>query len=369
MYLSYSNKKSRDEIYNNIQECQLNYISGNKRSKSILVKGENLEVLKYLIEKFKLNGKIDLIYIDPPYSSSNTFFTSEEKSNTISRSESDNVAYSDTLKGPEHLEFIRERLFLLYELLSDIGSIYVHVDYKIGHYIKIIMDEIFGKKNFINEISRIKCNPKNFKRKGFGNIKDMILLYSKTSKPIWNQHYIPMNDSDINRLFKKINSEGRKYTTVPVHAPGETKKGKTGQEWRGMKPPKGRHWRSSPTELEYLDESGLIEWSKTGVPRKIIFADESKGKLIQDIIEYKDSQSPVYPTEKNSDLLDLLIKCSSNPDSYVLDCFCGSGTTLKSAHSLGRNFIGIDDSEEAIMVSLKKINNSNIDFKYLEVSK
>lgn len=133
-----------------------------------------------------------------------------------------------------------------------------------------------------------------------------------------------------------------------------------------MKPPKGRHWRSSPDQLEDLDTNGLIEWSKTVVPRKIIYADESKGKLIQDIIEFKDSQSPNYPTEKNSDLLDSLIKCTSNPDSFVLDCFCGSGTTLHSAKSLGRKFIGIDISEEAIKVSLNKLNHSNYKFKYLE---
>ena len=158
---------------------------------------------------------------------------------------------------------MRERLILARELLSERGSIYLHIDYKIGHYVKIIMDEIFGTKNFRNDITRIKCNPKNFSRKAYGNIKDLILFYSKASNPIWNEPFIPFSDEDKTRLYKKIDEQGKFYTTVPLHAPGETKDGVTGGTFRGMLPPKGRHWRTSPAELEKLDEQGLIEWSKT----------------------------------------------------------------------------------------------------------
>jgi len=140
-----------------------------------------------------------------------------------------------------------------------------------------------------------------------------------------------------------------------------------------MLPPKGRHWRSSPDVLEELDRKGLIEWSKNGVPRKKIYADEREGKKVQDIIEFKDPQNPSYPTEKNLDLLKFIIGASSNPESIVLDCFCGSGTTLKAAQELGRNWIGIDKSEEAIKVALRKLSKdqktffSNADeFEYLE---
>ncbi len=107
--------------------------------------------------------------------------------------------------------------------------------------------------------------------------------------------------------------------------------------------------------LEQWDRDGLIEWLKTNNPRKIIFADEREGKRVQDIWEYKDPQYPAYPTEKNQDMLDMIIKTSSNPGSIVLDCFCGSGTALKSAHLLNRNWIGIDQSEYAIKASIKKI--------------
>ncbi|MCQ2740320.1 MAG: site-specific DNA-methyltransferase, partial [bacterium] len=247
------------------------------------------------------------------------------------------------------------------EILSDNGSIYLHIDYKIGHYVKVLMDEIFGIENFRNDITRIKCNPKNFDRSAYGNIKDLILFYSKTKNVIWNNPTVSYTDKDINKLFPKIDRNGRRYTTIPLHAPGETKNGLTAQEFKGIKPPQGRHWRCSPDELEKLDELGLIEWSANGVPRKIIYADEKSGKKMQDIWEYKDPQYPSYPTEKNIDLLKNIITASSNENSYVLDFFCGSGTTLLAAEQLGRKWIGIDLSKKAIQISENKIlENRNI---------
>lgn len=364
MILEYKGKKVEEEIKSKIRDCKLKAIKGNSNSLSKLIKGENLEVLKNLIIKGKLKGKIDLIYIDPPFSTNNTFRISDDKANSISHGNGDNIAYDDSLIGPEFLEFIRERLILLKELLSEKGSIYFHIDYKIGHYIKVLMDEVFGKTNFLNDLTRIKCNPKNFKRKAYGNIKDMILVYSKTGNHIWNEQKIQQSEEEIDKLYKRIDKNGRRYTTIPVHAPGETAKGITGQPWRGMMPPKGRHWRSSPAVLEELDKQGLIEWSKNGVPRKKIFADERNGKKIQDILDFKDLQNPSYPTEKNLDLLKLIVNTSSHPNSIVLDCFCGSGTTLKASEELGRHWIGIDKSKEAIKVALDKLKGT--DFEYLE---
>jgi len=122
-----------------------------------------------------------------------------------------------------------------------------------------------------------------------------------------------------------------------------------------MLPPKGRHWRTAIETLEKWDSEGLLEWSSTGNPRKIIFADERDGKRVQDVWEYKDPQYPTYPTEKNSDMLDLIVLTSSNTNSIVLDCFCGSGTTLKSAQINGRQWIGIDQSEHAIRATSEKL--------------
>src|SRR5205085_12431945 len=137
----------------------------------------------------------------------------------ISNSLSDTLAYSDNLIGADFLEFLRIRLIFLRELMADTASIYLHIDYKIGHYVKIIMDEVFGIKNFRNDITRIKCNPKNFQRKAYGNVKDLILFYTKSDKYTWNESKDEFSAEDITRLFKKIDKDGRRYTTIPLHAP------------------------------------------------------------------------------------------------------------------------------------------------------
>jgi adenine-specific DNA-methyltransferase len=251
---------------------------------------------------------------------------------------------------------LRERLILIRELLSEQGSIYLHIDYKIGHYVKVMMDEVFGIENFRNDLTRIKCNPKNFDRIGYGNIKDLILFYSKTANPIWNEPRKKYTEKDLETLFPKKDKQGRRYTTVPIHAPGETENGKSNQPFKGILPPVGRHWRSDVETLEQWDKDGLIEWSSTGNPRKILYADEREGMRVQDIWEFKDPQYPQYPTEKNADMLDLIIRTSSNENSIVLDCFCGSGTTLKAAQTNNRRWVGIDQSDLAIQATKNKIN-------------
>lgn len=369
MMLVYQNKKGINEILENTKRADLEPVYGSGfRNK--LIHGDNLAILKTLSEEYK--GKVNLVYIDPPFATNGHFKIGAERANTISSSNDDEIAYSDTLLGADFLEFLRERLIFLHGLLSDDGSIYLHIDYKIGHYVKLIMDEVFGKENFRNDITRIKCNPKNFKRKAYGNVKDLILFYSKNSSPKWNEPTLPFSVDDENRLFKKTDRDGRKYTTIPLHAPGETKNGNTGKEWRGVVPPKGRHWRTDPAILEEWDKQGLIEWSKNGVPRKKIFIDEKQGKKMQDIWEFKDPQYPDYPTEKNLDLLKFIIEASSNPGDIVLDCFCGSGTTLMAAQALNRNWIGIDQSEPAIKTTKNRLDKiteslfSKVEYEFLK---
>ncbi len=369
MQIVYENKKSEKEILADTERSSLKSISG-KKSENKLIHGDNLSVLKTLLDEYA--GKVNLIYIDPPFATNGHFKISEDRANTISSSNDDDIAYSDTLVGADFLEFLRERLIFLRELLSEKGSIYLHIDYKIGHYVKLIMDEVFGQNNFRNDITRIKCNPKNFHRKAYGNIKDLILFYSKSENPTWNDPRVPFTKEDEERLFKKIDKDGRAYTTIPLHAPGETANGNTGKEWKGIKPPKGRHWRSDPALLEKWDKQGLIEWSTNGVPRKKIFLDEKDGKKMQDIWEFKDPQYPNYPTEKNLDLLKFIINASSNEGDLVLDCFCGSGTTLAAAQELNRKWIGIDQSEHAIKIVKKKLDSipaslfSKVEFEILE---
>ena len=356
MELKFDNKISEKQVLSksnkNKSPFELNY------NGSMLFMGDNFEVLSILLNNFR--GKINLIYIDPPFNTDQEFFVSENgRANSISHSKNDIVAYSDKMSTDEYLEFLRERLILLRELLSDNGSIYLHIDYKIGHYIKIIMDEVFGKENFKNDIARIKSNPKNFYRKAYGNEKDLILFYTKNYKNnIWNDIKVPLDENEIAERFSKIDENGRRYTTIPLHAPGETKNGSTSKPWRNIPVPKGRHWRTNPEEFEKMDKQGLIEWSSTGNPRIKKYADEHTGKKIQDIWRFKDPQNPKYPTEKNSTMLEQIILQSSNENDYVLDCFAGSGSTLKAAFKNNRKWIGVDNSEVAInVIKSNKIGN------------
>lgn len=369
MLITYDNKKPKKDILEKTLRVELKTVSG-KGAKNKLIHADNLSALKTLLDDYA--GKVDLIYIDPPFATNGHFKISEDRANTISNSNGGAIAYSDTLIGADFLEFLRERLIFLRELLSERGSIYLHIDYKIGHYVKLIMDEVFGRESFRNDITRIKCNPKNFDRKAYGNIKDLILFYSKSAAPIWNDPRLPFSEEDEERLFKKIDKDGRRYTTIPLHAPGETSNGNTSKEWKGMKPPKGRHWRTNPAILEEWDKQGLVEWSANGVPRKKIFLDEKKGKKMQDIWEFKDPQYPQYPTEKSLDLLKFIIEASSSEGDLVLDCFAGSGTTLIAAQILNRNWIGIDKSDQAIKAAKKRLADlpnslfSKVEYEFLK---
>lgn len=335
-----------DKIINNIN-LQLN-------KENLLIFDDNLNSLRVLAQKKDIAGKVDLVYIDPPFGTNNIF----RLGSTMSSSFDSKIAYIDKFDLNSYLEFLYYRLILIKEIMSSNGSIYLHIDYKMGHYVKILLDEIFGRENFINDITRIKCNPKNFFQKKYGNIKDMVLFYTKASSFIWNEVYEKSDNDNMTKKFPKIDSIGR-YTTIPLHAPGETLHGETGREWNGIKPPNGRHWRCSIQELNKLEALNLIEWSKNGVPRKKVYAKDFKGSKIQDIWEFKDPQKPIYPTEKNRDFLKRIILSSSNANSLVMDCFCGSGSFLEEAYKLERKFIGIDNSKEAIEVNKKWINSLN----------
>ena len=354
--LTYQAKAKKEDVFSTTKTAKLELIEKygiNRVNKLIL--GDNLGILKALCNDPKTRGKVNLIYIDPPFGTGQDFIGYNEEN-----------GYSDRLINTAFLEFLRGRLVFLRELLSEDGSIYLHIDQKIGHYVKILMDETFGEENFRNDITRIKCNPKNFERKAYGNVKDVIYFYSK-SKPnsddplCWTDYRIPLTEEEIIKQFPKIDDFGKKYATTPLHAKGETRNGPTGQPWKGLKPPKGRHWRYSPEELTRLDKQGLIEWSSTGNPRKIIYAHENKGKKIQDIWDFKDPgfEKSIYPTEKNENMLKHIVLASSKEEDMVLDCFAGSGTTLVAAEKLKRNWIGIDSNERAIKVTKKRLLDLN----------
>ena len=324
-------------------------------NRNLFIAANNLTGLAILAER---GMRVDLVYIDPPFATGNDFLISSTRANSISGSGA--VAYSDRMKGQNYRDTLEQQLYAIRQVMSPVGSIYVHIGLAVEHHVRILMDRVFGAVNFRNSITRIKCNPKNFARNSYGNVKDTILFYSVSPKEItWNPQREPLSLADKERLFPFEDEWDRRYTTTPLHAPGVTQNGDTGKPWRGLEPPEGRHWRYSRKYLDKLDDQGLIAWSSTGNPRLIKYADQSQGKLPQDIWEYKDPQNPVYPTQKNSDMLKRIIMTSSNAGDVVMDCFAGSGETLIQAHKLGRNFVGMDVSSAAqkvIHLRLKHID-------------
>lgn len=355
MEIYYRNKESISEILRESKSFELD--CNIPKDSSLLIKGDNFKGLSFLLQN-GYEGKIDLIYIDPPFNTNQDFCMTEDKCQSVSMPKDGKLAYRDKYSLDDYLDFIRKRIVIMHRLLSDEGSLYFHIDTKMGHYCKLIIDEIFGIGNFINDITRIKSNPKNFYRNAYGNEKDVILFYAKIKgKNIWNDITKPLTKEEIKKRYTQQDEKGY-YTTIPVHAPGETSNGPTGECWRGMYPPKGRHWRTNPKELDKLDEQGLIEWSSSGNPRIKKYAAEHKGKKIQDIWEFKDPQYPMYPTQKNEEMLKLIIEQSSDRDSIVLDCFAGGGTTLVAAENLQRKWVGIDNSEEAIKTTKLRLKDS-----------
>lgn len=314
-----------------------------------LYHGENLAVLAALARDPAVRGQVRLIYIDPPYATKSVF---------QSRNQTD--AYTDLLEGSHYLEFLRERLILLRELLAADGSIYVHLDHNMAFLAKAMMDEVFGRSNFRNWITRKKCNPKNYTRKAYGNVADYILFYSKGENYVWHRPVDAWKNEKAAKEYQYVESgTGRRYMKVPVHAPG-VRNGETGQLWRDKPPPPGKHWQYQPRTLDEMDARGEIYWSPTGNPRRKIYLDQSAGIPVQDIwLDYRDAHNQNiavtgYPTEKNAAMLERIVAASSNAGDLVLDCFSGSGTTLGAASYLGRRWIGVDSSAEAIRATLRR---------------
>ena len=320
-----------------------------KGSNNRLYFGDNLNILQVLSQDPNLHNSVQLIYIDPPYATGGVFQTRSMEE-----------AYSDTLQGDEYLSFMRKRLELLYGLLADNGSIFLHLDNIMVFHVKVMMDEIFGSGKFRGMITRQKCKPKNYTRKTFGNISDYILYYSKTDSPVWNRPYEDWTEDKVKKEYPYIDeANGIRHKRVPLHAPG-IRNGATGQAWRNMLPPPGKHWQYTPNKLDAMDANNEIYWSSNGNPRRKVFFDENKGVPVQDIwLDYLDvnnqnTKTTGYPTEKNPMILQRIIEATTNKGDLVLDCFAGSGTTLAVASALDRRWIGIDSSQIAIRTILNR---------------
>lgn len=297
--------------------------------------------------------KAKLIYLDPPYATGLGF-----------SSRNSEHAYSDALTDASYVEFMRRRLILMREVLDEDGSIYVHIGHQMLGEMKILLDEIFGSNNFINLITRRKCSSKNFTRNQYANLNDYILFYSKGRNYIWNRPAKRPDPEWIAREYPKVDERGQ-YKLVPVHAPG-VRHGATGTEWRGVPPPPGKHWQYPPSKLDELDTNGEIHWSKNGNPRRKVYLTEEKSIGYTDYWDdFRDAHHQAvlvsgYPTEKNFDMMKLIVEAGSNPGDLVIDPFCGSGSTLHAASVLGRHWIGIDESFLAAKTVVSRLRRGRV---------
>jgi DNA modification methylase len=333
-----------------------------------LIWGDNLLAMQALLAQ-GYAGKVDLIYIDPPFASSADYsfqlFIDEKKidkdSNIIEK-----LAYIDTWEGgiDSYLDMLYPRLQLAKRLLSGKGSIYIHLDWHVGHYVKLLLDEIFGIENFCNEITWKRSSLATNVNTQWRNSHDILLFYSKTSDKVFNVQHGEYSESS-KKHYNKRDEKGI-FRTVPLMASGRTS-GVTGKPWRNIdvsnRGKNGMHWLKNPDELERLERERLIYWNSKGTPELKYYLDEAKGVYISDfwddinLINSMGNESLGYPTQKPEALLERIIKASSNEGDLVADFFCGSGTTLAVADRLNRRWIGCNLDKVGIQVSRNSLVN------------
>lgn len=365
---------------------------------NVLYFGDNLDVLRRHIP----DESVDLIYLDPPFNSNRNYNILFKESSgkgsdaqievfgdTWSWGPSAQAAYEEVLRGPHqqvarmlkamvdalthndvsaYLVMMAIRLIELRRVLKETGSIYLHCDPTAGHYLKLLMDSVFGPKRFRSEIIWKRTHAHSGALR-YGPIHDVILFYGKSDKTTWTQPHVDYSESYLENFFTRTDQDGRRYRLTILTGSG-TRKGESGQQWRGVDPTKsGRHWavpgymramlgspKTSQAALDRLDEMGRVVWPKKvgGVPSFIQYQDDLLGVTLQDVwtdippISAHAKERLGYPTQKPLALLERIIEASSNEGDVVLDPFCGCGTAVHGAQNLGRKWIGIDITHLAI---------------------
>ena len=362
--------------------------------------GDNLDILRTHIP----DESADLIYIDPPFNSNqayNVLFSEADGSSSQAQIQ----AFEDTWRWGETTEqayhelvgtappllvetiksfrgFLTEtnlmaylvmmalRLVELHRVLKPTGSFYLHCDPTASHYLKIILDQIFGVENFRNEIVWERTNAHNMKARYYSKIHDLLLFYSKSDDYTWNKQYIEYSDAQLSRY--KTDEAGRLYTGRDLTM--STVMESRNFEWRGARPPSHRSWGASLEQLEkwYAEERILLK--KDGIPRLDglkVYLDELPGKQIPSIwndiprIGNTSKERLGYPTQKPLALLERIIKTSSNEGDVVLDAFAGCGTTIEAAATLNRQWIGVDITHLAVaLLKYRLADTLGNDVKY-----
>jgi site-specific DNA-methyltransferase (adenine-specific) len=369
---------------------------------NVLYFGDNLEILRN--REYFSDECIDLIYLDPPFNSKKDYNILFKENGGV-ESEAQIQAFTDSwhwtqsaqdtyqdivTNGPvkvrdligalhqalgnndvmAYLVMMTARLIELHRVLKSTGSLYLHCDPTASHYLKLVLDQIFGPTNFRNEIVWKRSDAHSDVGQGakhYGRIHDSIFFYVKSDKHTFNKVYNPLPASTVENWYRYVEEEtGRYFNKADVTAPGGAAKGNPYYDWKGIK----RYWRFSKEKMEALDKQGLLVYSKSGVPYLKRYLDESKGiplqcwwddiKMLRGI--HKDAERLGYETQKPLALLERIIQASSNEGDIVLDPFCGCGTAVVAAQKLNRKWIGIDITHLAIALMRNRLKDSfNID--------
>ena len=333
--------------------------------KNKLIWGDNLLVMGSLLEKFA--GKIDLIYIDPPFATGADFsFRAHIGDEEITREASiiEEKAYRDTWgQGIESfVQMLFDRFHPMRDLLSERGSIYVHMGWDVSHYVRVALDEVFGAGNLVNQIIWKRQTAHSDVTQGSvhqGRIHDVIFHYKKGDDLIWNMQYTPYDKEFQDSFYRHVEPKtGRKYGLSDTTGPGGAAKGNPHYEFLGVT----RYWRFSLDKMKELHKAGRIVQTKPGtVPRQKRYLDEMPGIPLQDLwldlpmVQAQAGERLGYDTQKPEALLARIAQLSSSKESLVADFFCGSGSTLAVAEKLGRRWIGCDLGRWGIHVTRKRL--------------
>jgi DNA modification methylase len=356
-------------------------IKSNVVNRTIFVK-DNYDVLSGLNSE-----SVDLIYLDPPFNSKANY--QAPVGSTAEGAEFKDIFGEDDLKDEQiglladkhpklasYLEAIRVissksnycyltymaiRLIEMQRVLKSTGSIYLHCDDTMSHYLKAVMDAIFGEKNYRNEISWQRANGSKGTKKAFARNRDIILFYSKSEKYTFNTQYTPLSQDTVEKFYKYIDSDGRRYGKGPLDNPHN---GGYSYVYKGYQPP-AKGWRCPESTMKQLDKDGLLVFPKDKAGRitKKLFFSDTKGVALSnnwsDITCLRRTSKELvgYPTQKPLDLLARIINASSNEGDVVLDPFCGCATSSVSAELLGRQWIGIDISIKAHQLVKQRLKN------------
>jgi len=330
--------------------------------RNMLIWGDNKLIMASLLKQFK--GKIDLIYIDPPFDVGADFtmdvpIGDEKEMIEKDQSTLEMVAYRDSWgKGTDsYLHMMFERLTLIKELLSGQGSVYVHVGPNINHLMRGLLDEVFAAERHINEIVWRRTHAHS-EVKGFGRVHDSILFYTKTDQFKWTTLYQPYKQEYIDRQYRYSDPDGRRWLSVAATGAGATS---GDYAWKGRSPGPGRHWAYTKEKMEDLERQGRLTYTSKGTVRIKQYLDEMSGQQVMDLwddirrIHHLANERVGYDTQKPESLLSRIVEASTGLGDLVGDFFCGSGTSGAVAEQLGRRWIMADLGRFAIHTSRKRL--------------